>query len=42
VGQQDDGGWVVDFTACSPAAALDWRGYATVGALTVLRANGRV
>ena len=42
MGQQDDGGWVVDFTAYSPAAALDWRGYATVGALTVLRANGRV
>ena len=41
-GQQDDGGWVVDFTAYSPAAALDWWGYATVGALAVLRANGRV
>ena len=41
-GQQDDGGWAVDFTAYSPAAALDWRGYATVDALTTLRASGRI
>jgi hypothetical protein len=40
-GQRPDGGWDVDFTAYSPAAALEWRGYATVEALTVLRANGR-
>ena len=40
-GQQPDGGWDVDFTAYSPAAALEWRGYATVEALTVLRAHGR-
>ena len=40
--QRDDGGWEVDFAAYSPAAALEWRGYATVHALTVLRANGRV
>jgi hypothetical protein len=40
-GQRDDGGWEVDFTAYSPAAALEWRGYATVAALTVLRAHGR-
>jgi hypothetical protein len=39
--QRDDGGWDVDFAAYSPAAALEWRGYATVHALTVLRANGR-
>jgi hypothetical protein len=41
-GQQDDGGWLVDFGSFSPAAALEWRGYATVGALSVLRANGVV
>jgi hypothetical protein len=37
-----DGGWAVDFTAYSPAAALEWRGYATVDALVVLAANGRL
>jgi hypothetical protein len=40
-GQRDDGGWDVDFAAYSPAAGLEWRGDATVRALTVLRANGR-
>lgn len=40
-GQQDDGGWTVDFGSFSPAAALEWRGYATVRAITVLRLNGR-
>jgi len=38
-GQQDDGGWTVDFASYSPAAALEWRGYATVGAVSLLRAN---
>jgi len=38
--QQDDGGWIVDFASSSPAAELEWRGYATVGAVAVLRANG--
>jgi hypothetical protein len=38
--QQDDGGWIVDFASSSPAAAHEWRGYATVGAVAVLRANG--
>ena len=38
--QEDDGGWSVDFQSYSPAAALEWRGYMTVRALTVLRANG--
>jgi hypothetical protein len=40
--QHDDGGWAVDFTSYSPAAELDWRGYATVGAISILRANGRL
>ncbi|NYJ06781.1 hypothetical protein [Petropleomorpha daqingensis] len=38
--QQDDGGWRVDFTAYSPMAAVEWRGYATVDAVCVLRRNG--
>ncbi|MDP1847127.1 MAG: hypothetical protein Q8K79_04970 [Solirubrobacteraceae bacterium] len=38
--QQDDGGWRVDFASYSPAAALEWRGYATVHAVHVLRRNG--
>lgn len=37
--QHEDGGWSVDFQTYSPAAALEWRGYATVRALSVLRAN---
>jgi hypothetical protein len=38
-GQQDDGGWTVDFRSYSPAAALEWRGYATVRAVSILRRN---
>ena len=37
--QGEDGGWSVDFQSYSPAAALEWRGYATVRALSVLRDN---
>jgi hypothetical protein len=37
--QLEDGGWTVDFQSYSPAAALEWRGYATVRALSVLRDN---
>jgi hypothetical protein len=40
-GQQQDGGWTVDFVSRSPAGKLDWRGYATVAAVDVLRRNGR-
>ncbi|WP_405675209.1 hypothetical protein OG292_05155 [Streptomyces sp. NBC_01511] len=39
-GQREDGGWTVDWTPRSPAAALEWRGYATVRALTILHAHG--
>jgi hypothetical protein len=35
--QRPDGGWTVTFTPYSPAAALEWRGYATVQAVGVLR-----
>jgi hypothetical protein len=40
-GQQADGGWTVDFESRSPAGKLDWRGFATVEAVGVLRRNGR-
>jgi hypothetical protein len=40
--QQDDGGWDVDWAHWSPAGGLDWRGWATVRALRILRANGRL
>ena len=39
-GQRDDGGWRFDHVAHSPAANLEWRGYYTVRALTILRAYG--
>ncbi|WP_405609336.1 hypothetical protein [Streptomyces sp. NBC_01508] len=39
-GQREDGGGTVDWTPRSPAAALEWRGYATVRALTILHAHG--
>ena len=34
--QQPDGGWTVDYTLYSPAAVLDWRGYATLQSLRIL------
>ncbi|MQA96243.1 MAG: hypothetical protein GEV11_16930 [Streptosporangiales bacterium] len=37
--QQDDGGWLVHFASYSPAAALEWRGYRTVGAVSTLKLN---
>ena len=40
--QRDDGGWTFNWPAWSPAAELDWRGFLTVDALRVLRANARV
>ncbi|MFF0144456.1 hypothetical protein ATK36_3368 [Amycolatopsis sulphurea] len=41
-GQQPDGGWQVDFDSYSPSAGPEWRGYATVGAISLLRANSRL
>lgn len=41
-GQRDDGGWNVEWTSFSPAAALEWRGHATVRGLQILEANGRL
>ena len=40
--QESDGGWRTDFAAASPAAALEWRGYQTVWAISVLQHNGRL
>jgi hypothetical protein len=40
--QHDDGGWDVDWAHWSPLGALEWRGWATVRALRILRANGRL
>jgi hypothetical protein len=37
--QRDDGGWTVDFESYSPAAELEWRGYATVRAIGLLGAR---
>ena len=39
--QLEDGGWTFNWLAWSPAAERDWRGFLTVDALRVLRANGR-
>ncbi len=41
-GQEDDGGWTFNWPAWSPAAERDWRGFLTVDALRLLRANGRL
>ena len=38
--QRGDGGWEVDFQSYSPAAALEWRGYATVRAVAILGREG--
>lgn len=40
--QHDDGGWRVDYTSYSPAAALEWNGMFTVATLGLLRKNGLV
>jgi hypothetical protein len=34
--QRSDGGWEVDFASYSPAAELEWRGHATVRAVSIL------
>jgi hypothetical protein len=41
-GQQQDGGWMFDWLAWSPAQTTDWRGNITLRALTWLRDNGRL
>ena len=39
--QQEDGGWMFDWLAWSPAQTNDWRGNVTIRALRWLRDNGR-
>lgn len=39
--QQSDGGWLVDFAGYSPASRLEWRGYATVRAVSILTRGAR-
>jgi len=41
-GQREDGGWTVDYLPISPAGSMDWRGYATVRAVDLLRRNGAI
>lgn len=41
-GQHDDGGWDVDYLHWSPGQGLEWRGIATVLALSQLREHGRL
>jgi hypothetical protein len=38
--QLEDGGWTFNWLAWSPAAEREWRGFLTVDALRILRANG--
>ena len=40
--QRDDGGWEVDFASYSPAGSLEWRGHATVRAVTILKRNSMI
>jgi hypothetical protein len=40
--QRDDGGWMFNWPAWSPAAEAEWRGCVTVEALHTLRAYGRL
>jgi hypothetical protein len=40
--QRDDGGWMFDWPAWSPAQTADWRGIVTIRALSWLRDNGRL
>jgi hypothetical protein len=40
--QQEDGGWIFDWLAWSPAQTTDWRGNVTIRALTWLRDNERL
>jgi hypothetical protein len=41
-GQQEDGGWPVEWQPASPGAAFEWRGALTLKAIALLRANGRL
>ncbi|WP_022928312.1 hypothetical protein [Patulibacter americanus] len=40
--QAADGGWEINFEPISAAGLAGWRGWATLGSLLILRANGRL
>jgi hypothetical protein len=40
--QKDDGGWMFNFPEWNPATTLEWRGFMTVRALSILRAYGQL
>ena len=40
--QEEDGGWPIHFRAWAPGIRLEWRPVATIHALKVLRAYGRI
>jgi hypothetical protein len=40
--QQEDGGWTFNWPEWNPATTLEWRGFMTVRALSILRAYGRL
>jgi hypothetical protein len=40
--QQDDGGWMFDWLAWSPAQTSEWRGQVTIRALQWLHHHGRL
>jgi hypothetical protein len=40
--QQEDGGWPSEWASYSPLAALEWRGWLTVRAMSILRQNARL
>lgn len=40
--QGEDGGWTFNWTGWSLVAHMEWRGFFTDEALTILRANGRI
>jgi hypothetical protein len=41
-GQKEDGGWTFSFPQWNAATTLEWRAFATIGALKTLRAYGRM
>ena len=40
--QEEDGGWTFNWPEWNPATTLEWRGFVTVRALSILRAYGRL
>lgn len=40
--QREDGGWTVEYEPVSPIGSLEWRGYITVRAVSILRSHSRL